>query len=64
MADVNPSREEAFSLLEQYNKNKGLIKHALAVEAVMCYCAKKQGEEFLGYVDEAGYTRYLIKKGG
>jgi tRNA 2-thiouridine synthesizing protein A len=25
--------------------------------------AKKQGEEFLGYVDEAGYTRYLIKKG-
>lgn len=26
--------------------------------------AKKQGEEFLGYSDEAGYTRYLIKKGG
>ncbi|MBU0988459.1 MAG: sulfurtransferase TusA family protein [Proteobacteria bacterium] len=26
--------------------------------------AKKQGEEFLGYMDEAGYTRYLIKKGG
>jgi len=26
--------------------------------------AVKQGEEFLGYVDEAGYTRYLIKKGG
>ncbi len=26
--------------------------------------AKKQGDEFLGYVDEAGYTKYLIKKGG
>jgi len=26
--------------------------------------AKKQGDDFLGYVDEAGYTRYLIKKGG
>ena len=26
--------------------------------------AKKQGEEFLGYIDETGYTRYLIKKGG
>ncbi|MBU0986246.1 MAG: sulfurtransferase TusA family protein [Proteobacteria bacterium] len=26
--------------------------------------AKKQGEEFLGYMDVAGYTRYLIKKGG
>ena len=26
--------------------------------------AKKQDDEFLGYVDEAGYTKYLIKKGG
>ena len=26
--------------------------------------AKKQGNEFLGYADEAGYTKYLIKKGG
>ena len=24
--------------------------------------AKKQGEEFLGYIDGSGYTRYLIKK--
>lgn len=24
--------------------------------------AKKQGEEFLGYGDMSGYTRYLIKK--
>jgi tRNA 2-thiouridine synthesizing protein A len=24
--------------------------------------AKKQGEEFLGYIDVTGYTRYLIKK--
>jgi len=26
--------------------------------------AKKQGDEFLGFEDKAGYTRYLIKKGG
>lgn len=26
--------------------------------------ATKQGHEFLGYSDEAGYTKYLIKKGG
>lgn len=26
--------------------------------------ATKQGEEYLGYIDESGYTRYLIKKGG
>ena len=25
--------------------------------------ATKQGDEFLGYSDESGYTRYLIKKG-
>ena len=26
--------------------------------------AKQQGEEFLGYADGDGYTRYLFKKGG
>ena len=25
--------------------------------------AEKQGEKFLGYTDEAGYTKYLIQKG-
>ncbi len=40
MAEVEPSREEAFSLLKEYNKNEGLIKHALAVEGVMRYCAR------------------------
>jgi len=45
MAEVRPSREEAFSLLKEYNKNEGLIKHALAVEAVMKYCARKRGED-------------------
>jgi len=45
MAEVRPSREEAFSLLKEYNKSEGLIKHALAVEAVMRYCARKRGED-------------------
>jgi len=45
MAEVKPSREEAFSLLKEYNKSEGLIKHALAVEAVMRYCARKRGED-------------------
>jgi tRNA 2-thiouridine synthesizing protein A len=26
--------------------------------------AKQQGEEFLGYIDDQGYTKYLFKKGG
>ena len=42
---AEPSREEAFSLLREYNKNEGLIKHALAVEAVMRYCARKRGQD-------------------
>jgi hypothetical protein len=34
MAEVKPSREEAFSLLKEYNKSEGLLKHALAVEGI------------------------------
>ena len=45
MAEIKPSREEAFSLLKEYNKSEGLLKHALAVEAVMRYCARKRGED-------------------
>lgn len=26
--------------------------------------ARRQKDDFLGYIDESGYTRYLIKKGG
>ena len=52
MGAVKPSREEAFSLLKQYNKSDALIKHALAVEAVMRYCARKRGldEQLWGVV--------------
>ncbi len=52
MTEVRPSREEAFSLLKQYNKNEALIKHALAVEAVMRYSARKRGldEQMWGVV--------------
>lgn len=45
MAEIKPSREEVFLLLKEYNKSEGLIKHALAVEAVMRYCARKRGED-------------------
>jgi len=34
-----PTREEAFQLLRKYNQNDALIKHALAVEAVMRHFA-------------------------
>jgi len=63
MADGKPSREEAFSLLKEYNKNEGLIKHALAVEAVMRYCARKRGEDeekwgVIGLVHDLDYEQF------
>jgi putative nucleotidyltransferase with HDIG domain len=63
MADVEPSREEAFSLLKEYNKNEGLLKHALAVEGVMRYCARKRGEDeekwgLIGLVHDLDYEQF------
>ncbi len=37
-----PSREEAFALLKKYNHSDSLIRHALAVEGVMRFCARKR----------------------
>lgn len=45
MAEIKPTRQLALSLLKEYNKNESLIKHALAVEAVMRYCARKRGKD-------------------
>jgi predicted hydrolase (HD superfamily) len=42
-----PTRDEAMALLKKYNQSDALIKHALAVEAVMGYFAEKYGEEDL-----------------
>lgn len=47
MADI--SRDEAFALLKKYNKDHFHLQHALTVEAVMKYFAKKK----LGYENEA-----------
>ncbi len=63
MAEAKPSRQEAFSLLQQYNKNEALIKHALAVEAVMRYCARKRGEDedkwgIIGLVHDLDYEQF------
>jgi putative nucleotidyltransferase with HDIG domain len=63
MAEVKPSREEAFSLLKEYNKTEGLLKHALAVEAVMRYYARKRGEDeekwgVIGLVHDLDYEQF------
>jgi putative nucleotidyltransferase with HDIG domain len=63
MAEHQPSREEAFALLKEYNKNEGLIKHALAVEAVMRYSARKRGKDeekwgVIGLVHDLDYEQF------
>ena len=63
MALNTPSREEAFSLLMEYNETDGLIKHALAVEGVMRYCARKRGEDeekwgIIGLIHDLDYEQF------
>jgi predicted hydrolase (HD superfamily) len=63
VSEAVPSREDAFSLLKEYNQNDGLIKHALAVEAVMRYCARKRGRDedqwgLIGLIHDLDYERF------
>jgi putative nucleotidyltransferase with HDIG domain len=63
MTQDRPTREEALALLRQYNKNEALIKHALAVEGVMRYCARKRGEDgdrwgVIGLVHDLDYEQF------
>jgi putative nucleotidyltransferase with HDIG domain len=58
-----PTREEAFILLKEYNSNESLIRHALAVEAVMRYCARKRGEDqekwgVIGLIHDLDYEQF------
>ncbi len=63
MAEVIPTRQETLALLKEYNKSKGLIKHALAVEAAMRYCARKRGADeekwgVVGLVHDLDYEQF------
>ncbi len=63
MAERVPTRDEAFALLKQYNQNEALIKHALAVEGVMRYCARKRGQDVekwgvIGLVHDLDYEQF------
>ena len=39
------NRDEAWALLNEYTKSESLLKHELAVEAVMWHYATKLGED-------------------
>jgi predicted hydrolase (HD superfamily) len=58
-----PTREDALSLLMEYNKSESLIKHALSVEAVMRHFASifnKDIEKWgiIGLVHDLDYEQY------
>ncbi|MGD9044000.1 MAG: HDIG domain-containing protein [Desulfobacterales bacterium] len=63
MGSQTPTREEALALLRQYNKNEGLVKHAMAVEGVMRYIARKRGEDeekwgVVGLIHDLDYEQF------
>lgn len=59
-----PSREEAYELFTKYNKSESLLKHGLAVEAVMLHFAEIFGEEdkekwgIIGLIHDLDYEMY------
>jgi len=63
MSEKIPTRADAFELLKQYNQSESLIKHALAVEGVMRYMARKRGEDeekwgIIGLVHDLDYEQF------
>lgn len=58
-----PTREDAFELLKKYNKSESLIKHALAVEGVMRYCARIRNADqekwgVIGLIHDLDYEQF------
>jgi putative nucleotidyltransferase with HDIG domain len=56
-------REKAISVLREYNKNEALIRHGLAVEAVMRFFAAEAGEDVdywgaVGLLHDVDYEMY------
>ena len=60
---VIPTREQAFALLKKYNQSESHLKHALAVEGVMRYMARKAGEDedkwgIIGLIHDLDWEMY------
>jgi len=63
MEEKLPTREEALAILQEYNKNDSLLKHAYAVEGVMRYVARKRGEDedkwgIIGLIHDLDYEKF------
>jgi len=63
MQDKLPTREEAWALLHEFNRSESLIKHALCVEGVMRFMARKRGEDeekwgIIGLIHDLDYEQF------
>jgi predicted hydrolase (HD superfamily) len=63
MTEHIPTREQAVELFKKYNKSESLFKHALSVEAVMRFMARKAGESedkwgIIGFIHDLDYEMY------
>ena len=63
MGNIIPSRAAALELLQEYNKNDSLVKHALTVESVMRHFAGLLGEDeekwgIIGLLHDIDYEMY------
>ncbi|MFO7929769.1 MAG: HDIG domain-containing metalloprotein [Thermodesulfobacteriota bacterium] len=63
MNSAQPTRDQAWELLNKYNKSNNLITHAIAVEAVMRHFAQKFGEEpdkwgVIGLIHDLDYEQF------
>ena len=63
MANAIPTRDEAMALLREFNQGDGLVRHALAVEAVMRHMARKRGADLdvwgiVGLIHDLDYEQF------
>lgn len=64
METMVPNRQQAYALLQEYNKSESLLRHALAVEAVMLHFAELFDESdrekwgIIGLVHDIDYEMY------
>ena len=63
MVEYIPTREDAWELFRKYNQSESLTKHALAVEGVMKYMARKYNEDeekwgVIGLIHDLDYEKF------
>lgn len=63
MSDYIPGRDDALDLFKKYNESESLMKHAMSVEGVMRYMARKNGEDeekwgIIGLIHDLDWEKY------